>query len=129
MKNGFTLIEAAIIFAIILILGVIIFQCADIEFMPIQKSRAKITNLKYEPEYTTTNINFDQNSGLNIVTTTYHPARWSAKAANIELGSGWIDISEQLYNKLAVGDRVDIGYVYGRFTKQFHLKQIYGKVN
>ena len=129
MKNGFTLIEAMLVFAIVLILGLVFFQAADYGFLPTQRSQAKISNLKYEPEHTTTSTTFDPTTKLSKTTTTHHPARWSAEATNIELGSGWTDISEQLYNKLDIGDRVEIDYVYGRFTKKFYLKQIYRKVN
>lgn len=109
--------------ALLLFIGFLILWGVDGLFLPNQYGKGVITNKEFIPEHTTTTWIYDANLKMSMPHTTHHDDDW---VLHIQI-NGLVDdfsVSESYYDKVNVGDTINVKYSDGRIWSTIYIKEI-----
>ena len=121
-----TLLGAVLLFCALFLAGAVLYGCfvaVDTAFQPRLERRGTVTDKSFTPAYTQMVMVFNAATKTSMPTFIHHPDTWTV-TADIGIAEEGQEVSERLFDAVATGDPVVIGYTRGRLSGHVYFTDI-----
>lgn len=116
-----TIMSIVLLLTIILILAGLLYAI-DSWFLPNKQGEGIVLNKKFTPAHTTMILTYNAATKTSMPTPIYHSDSWEIEVGMNKL-TDTVEINEEQFNKIAVGDIAKINYSIGRFSSGMYIKK------